>query len=149
MKQSQNHTFAGNQTKKCFKSITILYCTKHLTQTIMQLLLYLSLSWTLTYTLPTANDSSLCNFLEKLAQYHTKHKPQYTTNMPIVKPQEPQPEMPSPKIIGFMEDPDTGLQYYPKANRIYDPETGYSFDTKSRKIFKGKTEVETEGCKRK
>lgn len=114
----------------------------------MQLALYLSLLCALTYTLPATTTSDLCQFLEKLEQYQAAHKPKDSANMPVAKPQAPPAEMPSPQVIGYMEDPKTGLQHYFKAARIYDPETGYSIDLETGKLFKGKTEVSADNCKK-
>lgn len=73
-------------------------------------------------------------FLEKLQKYVATHNIYDKPNMPIAKPDGPPAIMPSPDVTGYMEDPETGLRYYSKYDKIVDPVTRYSFHIGSGKI---------------
>jgi len=91
-----------------------------------------------------AQTSELDVFLGKLKVYASRHQANNTWTMPVLKPGYNQERMPSPPIMGYMEDRGTGLRYFPKTGRIYDPETRFAFDTETGKIYKGKLEVKPE-----
>lgn len=82
-----------------------------------------------------AQESSLDTFLEKLNKYKETHKPNIEWRMPVAKPGNQSDPMPSPKVIGYMEDREMGLRYYAVADRVYDPATGYSYSTETGKIY--------------
>ncbi|MBF9253025.1 hypothetical protein I2I11_06960 [Pontibacter sp. 172403-2] len=88
-----------------------------------------------------AQSSDLDVFLGKLKAYAGRHRANHTWTMPVIKPDNKQARMPSPTIIGYMEDPETGLRYSPKSGLIYDPETSFAFDIRTGEIYKGKSEI--------
>lgn len=79
-----------------------------------------------------ATDLSI--FLGKLQQYTATHDIYLEPKMPIVTPEGPPSAMPSPEVIGYMEDPETGLRYYSRYDKIVDPVTRYSFHIGTGKI---------------
>ncbi|GAB3537589.1 hypothetical protein GCM10027443_30910 [Pontibacter brevis] len=78
------------------------------------------------------NDLSI--FLGKLQTYVATHNIHVKPNMPIAKPDGPPALMPSPDVAGYMEDPETGLRYYAKYDKVVDPVTRYSFHVATGKI---------------
>ncbi|WP_347157576.1 hypothetical protein [Pontibacter chitinilyticus] len=88
-----------------------------------------------------AQTSNLDVFAGKLKKYAATHQANGKWTMPVLKSTAGQALMPSPKLIGYMEDSDTGLRYYPKLGKICDPETSYTYDLRTKKIYKGKEEI--------
>lgn len=100
----------------------------------LYLVLLLFLATPLLHVNAQAPVNKLSIFLGKLQTYVETHYVQDNWKMPIARPDETVITMPSPDIVGYMEDRETGLRYYANTGKVTDPETGYSFDTKTWKI---------------
>lgn len=97
----------------------------------LTLLLFLA---TLAHANAQTPENDLSIFLGKLQTYVATHNIHIKPNMPIAKPDNPPATMPSPDVTGYMEDPETGLRYYTKYDKVVDPVTRYSFHVATGKI---------------
>lgn len=75
-------------------------------------------------------------FREKLKEYAKTHQERFYETMPVLQPASESVAMPAPFVSGFMQDPETGLRYYPRYKKIYDPETKYAYDLLTGRIYK-------------
>jgi hypothetical protein len=97
-------------------------------------LLFLLFLASLVHANAQTQPNDLSTFLGKLQTYVAAHDIRLKPNMPIAIPEGPPSVMPSPDMTGYMEDPETGLRYYAKFDKIVDPETRYSFHVATGKI---------------
>ena len=97
-------------------------------------LVFLFFLATLVHTNAQAPANDLSIFLGKLQTYVATHNIHIKPNRPIARPDGPNAMMPSPDVTGYMEDPETGLRYYAKYDKVVDPITRYSFHVGTGKI---------------
>jgi len=128
----------------------------------MNFLKYVAVAVSLTFVMhleAKSQTNELQSFLEKFETYTEKYYPKVKQTMPVAKLEGGSNSMLQANIVGFMEDPKTGLRYYANVSKVYDPNTGYYIeydsdakyyvDTKAGKIFKEGAEVKVEKRKTK